>query len=178
MRRLLRNESSARRRPAGAAAAEGSDAQLCDDRPEGRAGSDLGTRTLAPWRAPRLQNPSPRARRPSQVLHLALCGSLWIRDLTNCRVFALPINGTIFVTDCVGCTLYIGCSRELRIRSTTSTDIYVHTPSAPDMQQCDKVRFAPYPAASLPGPVAEDAFRSATLDPSAEPDPSAAAAPC
>ena len=38
------------------------------------------------------------------------------------------------------------------------------------MQQCDKVRFAPYPAASLPGPVAEDAFRSATLDPSAEPD--------
>ena len=59
-------------------------------------------------------------------------------------MFALPVKGSIYVTQCEGCTLYLG-SRQLRMHTSTNVDFYVHTSSHPIIEHCTGLRFAPYP---------------------------------
>jgi len=96
-----------------------------------------------------------------EVRLLSTCTALWIRGLKNCTVFAVPVGGSIYVTECEGCTLYLG-SRQLRMHTSTNTDFYIHTSSHPIIEHCQALRFAPYPA--LP-PSLSGAFAAASLKP-------------
>eukprot|EP00325_Prymnesiales_sp_UTEX-LB-985_P004111 CAMPEP_0174705092 /NCGR_PEP_ID=MMETSP1094-20130205/8433_1 /TAXON_ID=156173 /ORGANISM="Chrysochromulina brevifilum, Strain UTEX LB 985" /LENGTH=385 /DNA_ID=CAMNT_0015903213 /DNA_START=47 /DNA_END=1204 /DNA_ORIENTATION=- len=96
-----------------------------------------------------------------EVRLLSSSAVLWIRNLSNCRIFALPVARSIYVTACEGCTLYLG-SRQLRIHTSSRTDFYVHTTSHPIIEHCSSLRFAPYPA--LP-PNLQPAFDAVGIKP-------------
>ena len=65
-----------------------------------------------------------------EVRLLSQSSALWIRGLKRCTLFALPVKGSIYVTACEDCTLYLG-SRQLRMHTSTRCDFYVHTSSTP-----------------------------------------------
>lgn len=69
---------------------------------------------------------------------------LWIRGLQNCTVFAVPTRGAVYVSECTGCTLYLG-ARQLRMHTSKACDFYIHTASHPVIEHCGGLRFAPYP---------------------------------
>ena len=70
--------------------------------------------------------------------------SLWIRGLKGCTVFAVPVGGSIYVTECDDCVLHLG-SRQLRMHTSRKVDFYVHANSHPIIEHCEQLRFAPYP---------------------------------
>ena len=88
--------------------------------------------------------------------------SLWIRRLTRCTVVAVPLPGSIYVTECIDCTFVMG-ARQVRLHTSTGCDFYLHVASHPIVERCDGLRFAPYPA--LPAPLA-GVVAAAGLDPS------------
>ena len=90
--------------------------------------------------------PTPTLGR-AQVRLMSASTALWIRSLRGCTVFAMPVRGSVYVTACEDCTLYLG-SRQLRIHTSKSVDFYVHANSHPIIEHCAQLRFAPYP--SLP----------------------------
>jgi hypothetical protein len=94
-----------------------------------------------------------------EVQLLSASTALWIRGLKDCKVFAVPVKGSIYVTECEGCTLYLG-ARQLRIHTSKRVDFYVHASSHPILEHCTALRFAPYP--SLPTKL-EGAFATAGL---------------
>ncbi len=70
-------------------------------------------------------------------------GAVHISNLKNCRVFSGPVSGSIFIDQCTGCVFVMPC-QQMRIHSTTSTDFYIHVTSKAIIEDCQKVRFAPY----------------------------------
>ena len=129
---------------------DAADATLIDSGGDGGGGGDFALENLSRCEV-RLLPPTP-------------ISALWIRNLSDVTVFALPVKGSIYVTACERCTLYLG-SRQLRMHTSTSVDFYVHASSHPIIEHCDKLRFAPYPSALLPPPLAPS-FARAGLDPS------------
>ena len=69
---------------------------------------------------------------------------LWIRGLKGCSVFAVPTRGSVYVTECTECTIYLG-ARQLRMHTSKAVDFYIHTASHPIIEHCTQLRFAPYP---------------------------------
>ena len=63
-----------------------------------------------------------------EVRLLSASTALWVRGLKKCTVFATPVKGVIYVTNCEDCTLYLG-SRQLRIHTSQRVDFYVHVSS-------------------------------------------------
>lgn len=96
-----------------------------------------------------------------EVRLLSQSSVLWIRGLKRCTLFALPVKGSIYVTECEDCTLYLG-SRQLRMHTSSRVDFYVHASSHPIIEHCTALRFAPYP--TLPLPLAP-AYAAAALQP-------------
>ena len=92
------------------------------------------------------------------VLLKSTSRALWIRGLRHCTVVAVPVGGSIYVTDCEDCTLYLG-ARQLRVHTSARVDLYVHASSHPILEHCTALRFAPYPP--LPA-VAATAFAAAS----------------
>ena len=74
-------------------------------------------------------------------------------------VVAVPVGGSIYVTDCEDCTLYLG-ARQLRVHTSARVDLYVHASSHPILEHCTALRFAPYPP--LPAALAATAFAAAS----------------
>lgn len=97
-----------------------------------------------------------------EVRLLSASTVLWIRGLKRCTVFAVPVKGSIYVTACEDCTLYLG-SRQLRMHTSQRVDFYVHASSHPIIEHCSALRFAPYP--TLPARMAANAFMAAGLQP-------------
>ena len=73
---------------------------------------------------------------------LSTSRALWIRNLKGCHVFAVPVSGSIYVTECEDCVLHLG-SRQLRIHTSSRVDFYAHVNSHPIIEQCEALRFAP-----------------------------------
>jgi len=96
-----------------------------------------------------------------EVRLLSASTALWIRGLKRCTVFAVPVAGSVYVTECEDCTFYLG-SRQLRMHTSSGVDFYVHTSSHPIIEHCKALRFAPYP--QLP-PRLDGAFAAASLKP-------------
>ena len=68
---------------------------------------------------------------------------LRLENLTDCKLLGGPVAGPVYLEKCQGCTLYLA-SRQLRIHHTYDTTLYVHTVSGPIIEDCDRLRFAPW----------------------------------
>ena len=70
-------------------------------------------------------------------------GAVHVSNLKNCKIFSGPVSGSIFIDECTDCIFVMPC-QQMRIHSTTSTDFYIHVTSKAIIEDCQKVRFAPY----------------------------------
>lgn len=55
-----------------------------------------------------------------------------------------PISGSVLLDDCVDCVIVVAC-HQFRMHATTNTDLYLHVGSMPVIEQCTRIRIAPYP---------------------------------
>ena len=81
-------------------------------------------------------------------------------NLRSCRVYCGPIDGSVFIDECVGCRVVLA-ARQVRIHNTTDCTFEVHTNSGPIIEDCTRLRFGPYPNLSYEGSVAD--FEGSTL---------------
>ena len=70
-------------------------------------------------------------------------GAVHVSNLKSCKIFSGPVSGSIFIDECTDCVFVMPC-QQMRIHSTTSTDFYIHVTSKAIIEDCQKVRFAPY----------------------------------
>lgn len=68
---------------------------------------------------------------------------LRMENLLNCKVLVGPVSGPVYLESCRDCTFHLA-SRQLRIHNTYTSTLYVHTVSGPIIEDCDKLRFAPF----------------------------------
>ena len=54
-----------------------------------------------------------------EVRLLSSSRALWIRNLKGCTVYAVPVGGVIYLTECHDCTLLLG-SRQIRMHTSTN----------------------------------------------------------
>lgn len=64
-------------------------------------------------------------------------------SLVDCRILCGPVSTSIFVEKCSDCTFVVAC-QQLRIHSTTDCDFYLHVTSRAIIEDCERVRFAPF----------------------------------
>lgn len=64
-------------------------------------------------------------------------------SLADCRILCGPVSTSVFVEDCQNCKFVIAC-QQLRTHSTHDTDFYLHVTSRGIIEDCQRVRFAPY----------------------------------
>ncbi|KAK7104415.1 tubulin-specific chaperone C-like [Littorina saxatilis] len=64
-------------------------------------------------------------------------------NLKNCRIFSGPVSGSIFIRASTNCVFVLPC-QQLRIHNTYDTDFYIHVTSKAIIEDCHRVRFAPY----------------------------------
>ncbi|WOK93154.1 tubulin-folding cofactor C [Canna indica] len=69
--------------------------------------------------------------------------SLFIHRLTNCKVFAGPVLGSVLIEEVKDC-LFVLASHQIRIHHARATDFYLRLRSRPIIEDCNGVRFAPY----------------------------------
>ncbi|KND01704.1 uncharacterized protein SPPG_03499 [Spizellomyces punctatus DAOM BR117] len=74
--------------------------------------------------------------------------ALHAKKLRNCLVIAGPIAGSVLLENCENCVFVLAC-RQFRMHHTMHADVFLHIPSHPIIEDCDKIRFAPYPAEDL-----------------------------
>lgn len=64
-------------------------------------------------------------------------------SLVDCRILCGPVSTSIFVEKCSECTFVVAC-QQLRVHSTSDCDFYVHVTSRAIIEDCERVRFAPF----------------------------------
>ncbi|XP_049851576.1 uncharacterized protein LOC126326239 [Schistocerca gregaria] len=69
--------------------------------------------------------------------------SLKLMNLKNCKVYAIPINGSVLVEKCEKITLHLA-ARQLRIHETKYGDFYICTHTFPVIENSRHLRGAPY----------------------------------
>ena len=70
-------------------------------------------------------------------------GALRIGSVKNCTFLVGPIGGSIHLEHAENCTFVVAC-RQIRIHHAHSCDFYLAVQSNPIIEDCDKLRFAPY----------------------------------
>lgn len=81
--------------------------------------------------------------------------------LVDCRIICGPISTSVFVENCERCQFVIAC-QQLRTHHTCDTDFYLHVTSRGIIEDCQRVRFAPY---NWKYPDIEKHFAFVDLDP-------------
>jgi len=69
--------------------------------------------------------------------------TLHMSRIKNCTVLCGPITTSVLMDDCQNSTLAISC-QQLRIHRTTDSSFYLHTTSRAIIEDCRRVKFAPY----------------------------------
>eukprot|EP00938_MAST-03A_sp_MAST-3A-sp1_P003786 g3786.t1 len=95
---------------------------------------------------------------------VAVCvrlGTLRLTNVRDCEIYCGPIDGSVFVNDCTNCR-FVLASRQLRIHDTINCVFEVQTNSGPIIEDCDHLRFGPYPQISYNQSDLD--FRESTLD--------------
>eukprot|EP01062_Namystynia_karyoxenos_P076108 TRINITY_DN7424_c0_g3_i1.p1 TRINITY_DN7424_c0_g3~~TRINITY_DN7424_c0_g3_i1.p1 ORF type:complete len:197 (+),score=66.85 TRINITY_DN7424_c0_g3_i1:76-666(+) len=69
--------------------------------------------------------------------------SMFLSDLRDCEVFIEPVDGSVFIERCTGCT-FVAAAQQFRIHNTTCSSFYLHCPSEPIIEDCDTCGFAPF----------------------------------
>lgn len=64
-------------------------------------------------------------------------------SLVDCRIVCGPVSTSIFVEKCSDCIFVVAC-QQLRIHSTVDCDFYLHVTSRAIIEDCERVRFAPF----------------------------------
>ena len=82
-------------------------------------------------------------------------------NVRDCEIYCGPIDGSVFVNDCTNCR-FVLASRQLRIHDTINCVFEVQTNSGPIIEDCDHLRFGPYPQISYNQSDLD--FRESTLD--------------
>jgi hypothetical protein len=73
----------------------------------------------------------------------AIFSAIKIYDCVGCTVLCGPVRGSIFVDKCIDCTLMLA-AQQLRIHVSEQCDFYVAVKSAPIIEHCSRMRFAPF----------------------------------
>lgn len=68
---------------------------------------------------------------------------LFINRLTNCKVYAGPVIGSILIEEVENC-VFVLASHQIRIHYAKGSDFYLRVRSRPIIEDCGGVRFAPY----------------------------------
>ena len=76
-------------------------------------------------------------------MHVSPAGSIFLSNLTRCKVLVKPIDGSVFVQGCRECT-FVAAARQLRIHDTHDSSFYLHCVSEPIIEACTAVGFAPF----------------------------------
>ncbi|GJJ75519.1 tubulin-specific chaperone C [Entomortierella parvispora] len=90
-------------------------------------------------------------------------GAIHVRNLKRCTLVIPPVSGSILLHDCEDCTL-IGACHQSRMHTSSNMDIYLHVTSEPIIEDCTKMRFAPY-GQILPSDELNRLFETAQLNP-------------
>jgi hypothetical protein len=86
--------------------------------------------------------------------------TLRLARLKNCKLICGPVHTSVFVDECVNCILFL-CCQQLRTHSSQDLDIYLRVRSRAIIEDCNKIRFAPY---SWNHPRSEELHRLAEID--------------
>ncbi|RIA98657.1 tubulin binding cofactor C-domain-containing protein [Glomus cerebriforme] len=87
-------------------------------------------------------------------------GAIHIKGLKNCVILAGPVNSSILIYDCENCVFVVAC-HQFRMHTSKQMIIYLHATSHPIIEDCDKIKFAPY-TLSISG--LDEMFEAAKLD--------------
>ncbi|KZV87786.1 TBCC-domain-containing protein [Exidia glandulosa HHB12029] len=66
------------------------------------------------------------------------------KDLRRIVLLLPQIQGSILLDNCAQCLVVVAC-HQFRMHTTTDTDVYLHIPSMPVVEHCQRVRFTSYP---------------------------------
>lgn len=80
-----------------------------------------------------------------QTVFVDIARAVFVRRCEDCVFLALPTAGSFFLSDCVGCRVYV-CCHQMRVKSCRSCDVYVWCSSIPVIESCEDMRFGPYDA--------------------------------
>ncbi|RNF24875.1 tubulin-specific chaperone C [Trypanosoma conorhini] len=69
--------------------------------------------------------------------------AVFLRECEGCEVLLLPVPGSVFISDCARCKVYVAC-HQLRLKNCTDVDVYVWCASTPIIECCSGMRFGPY----------------------------------
>ncbi|XP_033231761.1 tubulin-specific chaperone C [Belonocnema kinseyi] len=69
--------------------------------------------------------------------------TLHMVNLKQCTILVGPISSSVFAHDCSDCTFAFAC-QQLRLHSSSNCTIYLHVTSRAIIEDCTKIRVAPY----------------------------------
>jgi hypothetical protein len=69
----------------------------------------------------------------------------FIRRCEGSTIFLAPVDGSCFLSECKGCTVYVAC-HQMRINKCVDCEIYVWCRSTPVIERSQNVRFGGYSA--------------------------------
>jgi len=78
------------------------------------------------------------------VIHLnGSPSTLRLANLKNCKLICGPVHTSVFVDECSNCVFFL-CCQQLRTHSSEDLDIYLRVRSRAIIEDCKKIKFAPY----------------------------------
>ncbi|EGD82791.1 hypothetical protein PTSG_03441 [Salpingoeca rosetta] len=70
-------------------------------------------------------------------------GAIHASNLKNTTICIGPVSRSLLIDHCDGCKFVLAC-QQLRVHNTYDTDFYLHVTSRAIIEDCDRVRFAPF----------------------------------
>eukprot|EP01064_Diplonema_japonicum_P035413 TRINITY_DN7661_c0_g1_i1.p1 TRINITY_DN7661_c0_g1~~TRINITY_DN7661_c0_g1_i1.p1 ORF type:complete len:303 (+),score=94.67 TRINITY_DN7661_c0_g1_i1:66-911(+) len=104
---------------------------------------DVGTKQAVQAVDTNTSNDARISNKVNETIHIAPNSSIFLSRLTNCKIFIKPIEGSVFIDSCKGCTFVAAC-RQLRVHTTTASSFYLLCSSEPIIEDTTNVGFAPY----------------------------------
>ncbi|CAI0441649.1 unnamed protein product [Linum tenue] len=78
-----------------------------------------------------------------EVRLIGCINALFINRLRNCRVYTGPVIGSVLIEQVENC-VFVLASHQIRIHDASGCDFYLRVRSRPIIEDCSRVRFAPY----------------------------------
>lgn len=95
---------------------------------------------------------------------LGISTTVHAKELIDCTILTYPVSTSIFIERCQRSTFVVAC-QQLRMHTSIDCDLYLHVTTAAIIEDCQKLRFAPY-IDVLDDTTADQLLHQASLDPS------------
>ncbi|KEG10603.1 tubulin-specific chaperone C [Trypanosoma grayi] len=79
----------------------------------------------------------------NRAVFISSSKAVFLRECEGCEIFILPVAGSVFISDCTKCRVYVAC-HQLRLKNCNDVDVYVWCASTPIIECCTEMRFGPY----------------------------------